>query len=85
MSKRSSSDMVFELMYCAFIDIRENALKTEDKIAYHLSDLFHNIPDMLKRVEKGEIEYSDVLDAVTKKAEERGISSWIQNNLDQIE
>ena len=72
-------------MYFAFIDIRENALKAEDKVAYHLSDLFHNVPDMLKRVEKGEIEYCDVLDAIKKKAEERGVEGWIKNNLEQLE
>ena len=84
MSNSEYSDIVFQLLYAALIDIRENALKTEDKVAYHLSDLFHNVPDLLKQVEKGEIEYSDILNFVEKKAEDRGIKDWVDNIISQI-
>jgi hypothetical protein len=84
MTDFSSSEMVYELMYLAFLDMREEAARTENKVVYHLCDLFHVVPKMLKQVEKGEIEYKDVLDFIKDKAEEGGSESWLQHNIEQL-
>ena len=72
-------------MYTAFLDMREEAAKTENKIVYYLCDLFHTVPKMLEQVEKSEIGYDEILDSISKKAEQCGIEKWLQNSISQLE
>ena len=68
-------------MYLAFIDIRESSLKGEAKVAFHLSDLFHNIPLALQAAECGEISYLELLSDLKQRSIEKGIDSWLDQNL----
>ena len=81
----NSSKIIHELMYLALIDMREESIKFDNKITYHLSDLFHVVPKMLIQVEKGEIEYKEVLDFIKVKASDKGVDGWLQSNIDEID
>ncbi|MEN7547397.1 hypothetical protein AAG747_05740 [Rapidithrix thailandica] len=85
MKQLPETNLVYELMYLAFIDIREEAVRTNNKVSYCLSDLFHGIPGIiLKQLEEGNIDYSKVMDAIREKAKENGSEKWLQHNISEL-
>jgi len=66
-------------MYYAFLNMREEAVKADNNVVYHLSDLFHLVPKLILEVEKGERNFDGVLETVVKKAEAIGIERWVKS------
>ena len=75
----TESDILFEVLYYAFIELRLEGHNRSNKVVYHLSDLLHNMPAQLAQVTRGERTYSEVLEALETKAAAKNCSSWLEN------
>jgi len=80
----TSERVVLELMHYALLNIREEARLNNDKVAYHLSDLFHTTPKLLKLVGEGQYDYEQVLNEINSKAKEIGVEQWVEQHIELI-
>ena len=80
-----SSDTLHRLLYLALLEIREHGREDENKVVFHLADLFHNIPLPLSSVVKNERTYEEVLSALRAKARETGCDRWLDRRLAEVE
>lgn len=80
----NSSDLIYKLLYLAFIYLRDEGRSLESKSVFHISDLFHNVPGNLNRVSKGDISGDEVLRLLRKKAIEKGCEDWLEGQIEQI-
>jgi hypothetical protein len=78
------SDCIYEALYFALIEIRAQGETSGDKVVFHLADLFHNVPPQLAQVARGERTYAEVLAGLERKADEKGIRSWLDNVYQQL-
>ena len=77
-------ELVHRLLYYALIDIRDASRESNDKVSYHLADLFHNIPLQMGDAAIGGRTHSDVLESLRKRAEEKDCGRWLSDRLQQI-
>lgn len=71
--------LVEKLMARAFLDIRIAASEGNSDICFALSDLFHNIPLQIIRAKEKSENYSDILNWLKMRAEQKKISGWLNN------
>ena len=73
------SDIIFELLYFALIEIRSRGDETGDAMVFHLADLMHNVPGGLAQAARGERTYADVHASLQAKADSKGCRAWLEN------
>ena len=78
-----NKELIYKLIYQVLIEIREEAHSKENKKVFYLSDLVHNIPLRLLKV-NDEADFDKILSDITKNAEARGMGSWLNNTLSQL-
>ena len=69
-------ELLHRLIYRAFIEIREEAYRIQNKKIFHLSDLFHNLSLQLERNNES---YDEMLNMLQISAQEKGSQSWLDN------
>lgn len=74
-------DRICTLLHRAFLDIRVDAFEKNDNVAFWLADLMHNIPCAIKTEAAAGGDFSRVLSELHRRAEERGLASWVDNAL----
>jgi hypothetical protein len=79
----SDRRLLYDLLFDALLEIREDASEAESKAAFHLADLFHPLPKWLRELDEGLISADDVLDRLRQRAHERGIEAWLKHRVDQ--
>ena len=84
-SSLSSEKIVCELMYHAFLDMREEARKVDNRVIYHVCDLLHNVPKMILQVEQGKSDFTAILKNIQEKATTMGIEQWLHHQIHQID
>jgi late competence protein required for DNA uptake (superfamily II DNA/RNA helicase) len=72
-------EKLFKLLYHALIEIREEAIRIENKKIHLISDLFHNVPLLLNK----EQSYLEILKKIEEKSENLKIKGWLQNVINQ--
>lgn len=72
-------EKLFKLLYHALIEIREEAIRIENKKIHLISDLFHNVPLLLNK----EQSCSEILKKIEDKSENLKIKGWLQNVINQ--
>jgi hypothetical protein len=78
--------LIYRLIYHAFLDIRstaQNGERTANTIAYNLSDVFHNVPLRLNRVESEGGDYNQVLLNIRERAKRAKCEGWLDNVIRQ--
>jgi hypothetical protein len=75
----TDKECILKLMYLAFLDIRAASTSQDIHTCFVLSDVFHNVPLQINRVDKGESHYADILAWIQKRCEERKCTSWLDN------
>lgn len=83
MNEPAKKELLYKLLYQIMIEIREEAYLKENKKIYGLSDLVHNIPLILLKVEN-ENDYDAIFKKINDKAESLGIQNWLKNALNQL-
>ncbi|MGK0361352.1 MAG: hypothetical protein ACI9U2_003670 [Bradymonadia bacterium] len=79
------SDIIFEALYCALIEVRARGHETGDKVVWHLADLMHNLPGVLAQVARGERTYAEARASLEAKADQKGCRAWLDNIYSQID
>jgi hypothetical protein len=74
-------DQICTILYRAFIEIRVDAYEKNNNVAFWLADLLHNIPCAIKTEAAAGGDFSRVLGELHRRAEERGLTSWVDNAL----
>lgn len=77
-------DVIYDVLYYAFIELRERGHQSGDKVVFHLADLLHGIPPQLAQVARGERTYAEVLASLEAKVDEKGVRSWLENIYGQM-
>ena len=78
----TSKEIIHRLLFNALWQMREDAHEAKLAKTFHLADLFHNTPLTLVRAEN-ESDYDELLEKIKRRASEKGILAWVENNLDQ--
>ena len=74
-------DQICTILYRAFIEIRVDAYEKNNNVAFWLADLLHNIPCAIKTEAAAGGDFSRVLGELHRRAEERGLTSWVDKAL----
>ena len=75
----TSKELVYRLLARALLDIRIAAHEEEHRRAFHIADLFHNVPLRLIGKPHTEHFFADVLDDLRTRSEQKGIGAWLSN------
>ncbi len=81
----TDSDLLHETLYYALLDIRSQGREQNDKVVFHLSNLYHNVILQMRDAAEGNREYSDILATLRQTAERTGCQEWLENVLAQIQ
>jgi hypothetical protein len=73
-------EILFKLFYHALIEIREEAVKVDNKKIRLISDLFHNVPLSINR----DRPFNEIMEELNKKAESINIKGWLDNVKKQL-
>ena len=79
---KSKFEKACALFALALMEIREVALTDKNKVAQHLSDLFHNLPASI--AQNHEKNPDKVFDDLMEFAQQRGFTKWVENAARQI-
>lgn len=77
--------LIDKLMARALLDIRIAASEGNSDICFALSDLFHNIPLQIIKAKNNSGNYSDILDWLKMRAEQKKILGWLNNAITESE
>lgn len=78
MTEEEAKHLVCEALFTALLDMRIQGHETNDKMVFHLADLFHNVPGMIRRI-GNDWTWQEILQDLEVKAQEKGCSTWLEN------
>lgn len=78
-------ELLHRLLYRALIEIRDASRDANDKVSYHLADLFHVAAMEMGDAANGNRSYSDVLESLHKRAEAKGCGRWLAERSEQLQ
>ncbi|MEO0553896.1 MAG: hypothetical protein AAF149_11880 [Bacteroidota bacterium] len=73
---------LYELLYSALIQIREDAYEKKNKKVFWISNLLHNLPAQLMQ---DDVDYEKILEKIIKKAEHDKMGEWLNNEIEFID
>ena len=82
---KPTKQMLYRLLSDALIDIRLRGYQSGDKAVFALSDMFHNLPSELDRLEQGELSVEDVLKHIRECAQRHDdAEGWLDHRMREI-
>jgi hypothetical protein len=69
--------LIHKILARALLDIRIAAHEQNSKIAFDLSDLVHNVPLQLERELKGNTDFTETLNWIRMRAEQKKLTKWL--------
>jgi hypothetical protein len=79
----SREHYLYQLLYYALIEIRDEAHEKKNSKIFLLADLFHNIPSRLSEASQPE-DFKAIFDELEDRATKRGINKWLENTVKQL-
>ena len=67
----TDAELLHQLLYRALVEIRGSSREANDKVSYHLADLFHNIALEMGDAVQGGRTCSDVLGSLRERSESK--------------
>ncbi len=77
----SDAETVHRLLFRALLEVRSQGLEQNNRVVYHLADLFHTVVLEMANAAEGRCSYEDVLAGLEQCAKERGLDRWLDKNL----
>ena len=77
----TTKEKIHRLLFNALWQIRYEAHEAKLPKAFHLADLFHNVPLHLTKAEHDD-DYEALMQRIRARAEEKGIEKWLDDNID---
>jgi hypothetical protein len=75
------SHAVHRLLFRALLEMRSQGHEHQDKVVFHLADLFHTVALDMERAARGECGYGEVMQHLQQRASEKGLRKWLDSNL----
>jgi len=75
---------IHRLLFRALLEMRSQRHEQQNKVVFHLADLFHTVVLEMERAARGECTYDDVMRSVHQMANEKGLCKWLDHNLAQV-
>jgi hypothetical protein len=72
------------LLFRALLEMRSQGHEHQNKVVFHLADLFHTVALEMERAARGECSYEDVMHALEERANEKGLRKWLDHNLAEL-
>lgn len=82
---KTSLELVHRLLFRALIEIRAQGQEENNKLVFHLADLFHNAVLDMEAAADGRLTYDTVFGKLEEKAREKKCERWLQSALREIE
>jgi hypothetical protein len=80
-NQAEASHAVHRLLFRALLEMRSQGVEGQDKVVFHLADLFHSVVLDLERAARGECGYEEVMRTLGERADEKGMRRWLDHNL----
>jgi hypothetical protein len=77
-------EAVHRLLFNALLEIRSQGHEQQNKLVFHLADLFHNIALEMGNAAQGKTSYEEVLRLLEERAREKGCERWFDQNLERL-
>ncbi len=84
LTQPSTIDVLHRLLFRALLEIRSEGQEHNNKVVFHLADLFHTIVLELECAARGECNYEEVLKSLETRANEKGLTRWLGTNREAI-
>ncbi len=81
----TDAELLHQLLYRALVEIRGSSREANDKVSYHLADLFHNIALEMGDAAQGGRTCSDVLGSLRERSESKECARWLDERLQEIQ
>ena len=83
----SAIETVHKLLFRALLEIRSQGHDGQNKVVFHLADLFHNAVLQLESVDENGSgdSYADVLTFIRQRAKEKGCEAWVDAKLQELQ
>jgi hypothetical protein len=81
----SATETLHRLLFRALLEMRARGHEQKDKVTFHLADLFHNIVLEMENAARGRCSYEEVLAKLSERADEKGLTRWLEANLSALE
>ncbi len=82
---KTALELVHRLLFRALVEIRAQGHEQNNKLVFHLADLFHNAVLEMEAAAEGRSTYEDVMRQLEEKAKEKKCEQWLYSALAQIE
>ena len=77
----SAVETVHRLLFGALLEIRSEGRETNNKVVFHLADLFHNVVLEMENAAEGRVSSEEVLKLLEERAKEAGLERWLDEKL----
>ena len=84
-TNKTAPEVLHRLLFRALIEMREQGRIEKNKVVFHLADLFHTTVLEMENAAEGKATYEDVLRFLENKAKEKGLSTWVQTTLKELD
>jgi hypothetical protein len=74
-----NEQLVYKLLARALLDIRIASDEDNSRVSFELSDLFHNVPYQLARIRQDNGDYSEIIEWLKMRCEQKNMSKWLEN------
>lgn len=82
---KTALELVHRLLFRALIEIRAQGHEQNNKLVFHLADLFHNVVLDMEAAAESKLSYEEVLRQLEKKAKEKNCERWLLSARSLIE
>ena len=80
----TDKEVLLELLYRAFLDIRIASSSQDISPCFILADVFHTIPLQINIADKGEKSYAEIIATIQKNCERRNYTPWFDHTMSTI-
>jgi hypothetical protein len=83
-NRPDASHALHRLLFRALLELRAQGHERQNKVVFHLADLFHTVVLEMERAARGECSYEDVMRSLEEQAAEKGLRKWLDHNLAEL-
>ena len=74
-------DAIYRALFDALLELRTEGAEKKNPRVFHLADLFHQLPNWLRELDRGDIDAEEVARRLRERAERAGTSAWLDQHL----
>lgn len=80
LKQTSAVETIHRLLFRALLEIRSQGHEEQNKVVFHLADLFHTIVLEMENAAEGQCTYEEVLNLLEQRAKEKGLDRWLNQD-----